>query len=119
MKALVGFLVGLILGFIAGVIIFRVVAGPADGWSDLTSVAGSLFTFTPVGALTGLAFALRKRPWPWVRMAVAGLFIGAIPVVFIRDSAITAWGLGAYGLLLGAAIAWWVDRLQADRPTFG
>ena len=118
-KALVGFVVGAILGFIVGVVILRLVADPSDGWADLTSLAGSLFTFAPVGGISGLALALRRRPWPWTRMAVAALVIGAIPVVMFRDSATTAWGLGAYGLLVGAAAAWWVGRRQPDRTSFG
>lgn len=118
-KALIGFVIGAAVGFVAGAIIFRVVADPSDGWADLTSLAGSLFTFAPVGAIAGLALARRRRPWPWLQMVLAALVLAAIPVVFIRDSVITSWGLGAYGLLLGAAAAWWVDRRSADRPTFG
>ena len=73
MKALRWFVVGGIVGFIGGVAIFRLAADPTDGWADLTSLFGSLFTYGPVGALSGLALARRKRPWPWAKMAFAGL----------------------------------------------
>jgi hypothetical protein len=118
-KGLVGFTVGLVAGFTVGIVIFRLVADPSDEWADLTSIAGSVFTFAPVGSLIGLALGLRKRPWPWARMIIAGLLIGAIPVLFVRDSMVTAWGLGAYGMLVGGFAAWRVDRHGATRSQPG
>jgi peptidoglycan/LPS O-acetylase OafA/YrhL len=111
--------VGTGLGFIVGIIIFRVAADPNDGWANLTSLAGSLFTYAPVGAVSGLALGLRKRPWPWAKMAIAGVVLAAIPVLFVDDSTVTAWGLAAYGLLLGAVVAWWLGHRSAGRQSFG
>jgi len=110
---------GAVLGFIAGVIIFRLVADPNDGWADLTSLAGSLFTYAPVGALSGLALGLRKRPWPWAKMVVAGLILASIPVLFLDGSTVTTWGLAPYGLFVGAAAAWWLGHRNAGRHSFG
>ena len=114
-KGFIGFLLGGAIGFIVGVVIFRLVADPTDGWADLTSLAGSLFTYAPVGALSGLALGLRKRPWPWTGMAIAGLVLYAIPVLLLGDSStVTTWGLAAYGFVVGAAAAWFVGRRSAS-----
>ena len=120
MKAFLGFLLGGTIGFIVGVVIFRLVADPTDGWADLTSLAGSLFTYAPVGALSGLALGLRKRPWPWAGMAIAGLVLFAIPVLFLDGSSrVTTWGLAAYGFLAGAAAAWLFGRRGASTQSVG
>ena len=120
MKAFFGFLLGGVVGFIVGVVIFRLAADPTDGWADLTSLAGSLFTYAPVGALGGLALGLRKQPWPWVGMATAGLVLYALPVLLLGGtSTVTAWGFAAYGFFVGAAAAWFVDRRSASKQSFG
>ena len=119
MKALLWFVVGGVVGFVVGVVIFRLAADPTDGWADLTSLAGSLFTYGPVGALSGLALARRKRPWPWAKMAIAGLILTAIPVLFLDGSTVTTWGLAAYGLFVGAAAAWWLGHRDARNQSFG
>jgi len=117
-KAVLGFVVGGVVGFVIGVVIFRLAADPTDGWADLTSLFGSLFTYGPVGALSGLALALRKRPWPWARMAIAGLILAAIPVAFLDASTVTTWGLAAYGLFVGSAAAWWLGHREAGHRSF-
>lgn len=38
---------GEVLGFVAGVVISRLAAHPSDGWVDLTSIAGSIFSWAP------------------------------------------------------------------------
>lgn len=119
MKAFLGLVGGGIAGFIVGVAIFRLAADPFDGWADLTSLFGSLFTYAPVGALSGLALGLRRRPWPWARMAIAGLILASIPVLFLDASTVTTWGLAAYGLFAGAGVAWWLGRRDAGRQSFG
>ena len=120
MKALLGVVVGGIVGFILGVVILRLAAEPSEGFADLASLAGSLFTYAPVGALSGLALGLRKRPWPWAKMAIAGLILAAIPVLFLDDSStVTIWGLAAYGLFAGATAAWWLDHRGAGNQSFG
>jgi hypothetical protein len=109
-----------VIGFIVGVVIFRLAADPSEGFADLASLAGSLFTYAPVGALSGLALGLRKRPWPWAKMAIAGLVIAAIPVLFLQNSStVTTWGLAAYGLFVGAAAAWWLGHRSAGNQSFG
>ena len=113
-------MVGGVVGFIVGVVIFRLVADPTEGWADLASLAGSLFTYAPVGALSGLALGLRKRPWPWAGMAIAGLVLAAIPVLFLESSStVTTWGLAAYGFFIGATAVWWVGRRSASNQSFG
>ena len=119
MKGLLGFVVGGMVGFVIGVAIFRLVAAPGEGWADLASLAGSLFTYAPVGALMGLALGLRKRPWPWGRMIVAGLVLAVIPVLFLDGSTVTRWGLAAYAMFGGALAAWWLGRRQAQTSSFG
>ncbi len=119
MKAFLWFVVGGVVGFVVGVAIFRLAADPTDGWADLTSLFGSLFTYGPVGASSGLALARRKRPWPWAKMAIAGLILAAIPVLFFDGSTVTTWGLAAYGLFLGAAAAWWLGHRDAGNQSFG
>lgn len=98
------------LGFVVGVVIIRLAANPSDGWANLTSIAGSIFSWAPVGGVIGLALALRKRSWPWGPMVVAGLVGAAIPVLAVRDSAVTAWGSAAYCLLVGGFLVWWLRR---------
>ena len=119
MKAFLGFVIGGVVGFAIGVVIFRLAADPSDGWADLTSLFGSIFTYAPVGALSGLALARRKRPWPWAKMVVAGLVLAAIPVLFFDGSTVTRWGLAAHGLLVGAAAAWWLGHRDAGNASFG
>lgn len=120
MKGLLGFVIGGIVGFGVGVVIFRLAADPSEGFADLASLVGSLFTYAPVGALGGLALGLRKRPWPWAKMAIAGLILAAIPVLLLEDSStVTTWGLAAYGLFVGAAAAWWLDHRNAGNQSFG
>ena len=119
MKAFLGFVVGGIVGFVVGVIIFRLAADPSEGFADLASLVGSMFTYAPVGALSGLALGMRKRPWPWARMVIAGLILAAIPVFFLESSTVTTWGLAAYGLFVGAAAAWWLGHREAGNQSFG
>ena len=118
-KALLWFVVGGVVGLVVGVVIFRLAADPTDGWADLTSLFGSLFTYGPVGALSGLALARRKQPWPWAKMAIAGLVLALIPVLFLDGSTVTTWGLAAYGLFVGAAAAWWLGHRDAGKQSFG
>jgi peptidoglycan/LPS O-acetylase OafA/YrhL len=118
-KAFMWFVVGGIVGFIVGVAIFRLAADPTEGWSDLASLFGSLFTYGPVGAVSGLALSRRKRSWPWAKMAIAGLILAAIPVVFLDASTVTTWGLAAYGLFVGAAAAGWLGHRDAGHQSFG
>jgi peptidoglycan/LPS O-acetylase OafA/YrhL len=118
-KAFLSFVVGGVVGFVIGVIIFRLVADPGDGWADLTSIAGSVFTYAPVGAVSGLALALRKKPWPWAKMVIAGVVLAVIPVLFLDASTVTKWGLAVYGLFLGAAVAWWLGHRDAGNTSFG
>ena len=118
-KAFLSMIVGFVVGFFVGVVIFRWAADPTDGWADLTSLFGSLFTYGPVGAVSGLALARRKRPWPWAKMAISGLILAAIPVLFLESSTVTTWGLAGYGLLVGAAAAWWLGRRDARNQSFG
>ncbi len=80
------------VGFFVGVAIFRLAADPSEGFADLASLAGSLFTYAPVGALTGLALGLRKRPWPWAKMAIAALILAAIPVLLLEGSSTSPGG---------------------------
>jgi hypothetical protein len=118
MKASLGFVVGGVVGFFIGVVIFRLAADPSEGFADLASLAGSLFTYAPVGALSGLALGLRKRPWPWAKMVIAGSILAAIPVLFLEASTVTIWGLAAYGLFVGAAAAWWLSHRDAGNRSF-
>jgi len=118
-KAFFWTIVGFVVGFIIGVIIFRLAADPSEGFADLASLVGSLFTYAPVGALSGLALARRKRPWPWAKMVIAGLILAAIPVLFLESSTVTTWGLSAYGLYVGAAAAWWLGHREARNQSFG
>ena len=119
MKAFIGLVVGGIVGFLVGVLIFRLAADPNEGFADLAALVGSLFTYAPVGALSGLALGLRRSPWPWAKMAIAGLVLAAIPVLFFDASTVTTWGLAAYGLLVGAAAAWWLGHRDAGNQSFG
>ena len=119
MKAFLGFVIGGIVGFGVGVVILRLAADPNEGFADLAAFVGSLFTYAPVGALSGLALGLRKRPWPWAKMAVAGLVLAAIPVLFLEGSTVTRWGSAAYGLFVGAAAAWWLGHRSARNQSFG
>jgi len=112
-------IVGFVVGFIIGVAIFRLAADPTEGWADLTSLFGSLFTYGPIGALSGLALARRKRSWPWAKMTIAGLILAAIPVLFLDASTVTTWGLAAYGLFIGAVAAWWLEHRDAGHQSFG
>jgi hypothetical protein len=86
---------------------------------DLTSLAGSLFTYAPVGAVSGLALGLRKRSWPWGRMVIAGLILAAIPVFLYDGSTVTTWGLAAYAFFIGAVAAWWLGRRDGETKSFG
>ena len=120
MKGAIGFVAGGVVGFLLGVGIFRLMVNPSEGFADLAALAGSLFTYAPVGALGGLALGLRKRPWPWARMLIAAVVLAAIPVLFFDNaSTVTTWGLAAYGLLVGAAAAWWLDHRNAQSRSFG
>ena len=119
MKGLLGFVIGGIVGFGVGVVILRLAADPNEGFADLAAFVGSLFTYAPVGALSGLALGLRRRPWPWAKMAVAGLILAAIPVLFLDGSTVTRWGSAAYGLIVGAAAAWWLGHRAARNESFG
>ena len=119
MKAFVGFVAGGVVGFILGVIIFRLAADPTDGWSDLTSLAGSLFTYAPVGALTGSALGLRRRSWPWGRMVIVGLILAAIPVLVYDGSTVTRWGLAAYAFFIGGLVAWRVGHRDREIKSVG
>ena len=119
MKAFLWMVLGAVVGFFVGVVIFRLAADPSEGFADLASLVGSLFTYAPVGALSGLALGLRKRPWPWAKMVIAGLILAAIPVLFLDGSTVTRWGLAAYGLFIGAAAAWWLGHRDAGNQSFG
>ena len=119
MKALLSTVLGAVVGFFLGVVIFRWAAAPGEGFADLAALAGSLFTYAPVGALSGLALGLRKRPWPWARMVIAGLVLAAIPVLLLDGSTVTRWGLAAYGIFIGAAAGWWLGRRDAGNQSFG
>jgi hypothetical protein len=118
-KAFLWMALGAVVGFFVGVAIFRLAADPSEGFADLASLAGSLFTYAPVGALTGLALGLRKRRWPWAKMVIAGLILAAIPVLFLDGSTVTRWGLAAYGLFIGGAAAWWLGHRDAGNQSFG
>lgn len=118
-KALLSTVLGAVAGFFLGVVIFRLAANPSEGFADLAALVGSLFTYAPVGALSGLALGLRKRRWPWARMVIAALVLAAIPVLLLDGSTVTRWGLAAYGLFLGAAAGWWLGRRDAGNQSFG
>ena len=110
---------GAVVGFFLGVAIFRLAADPSEGFADLASLVGSLFTYAPMGALAGLALGLRKRPWPWAKMMIAGLILAAVPVLLLDGSTVTRWGLAAYGLFIGAAAVWWMGHRDAGNQSLG
>jgi len=118
-KAFLWFVVGGIIGYFVGLVVLRLAADPNEGFADLAALVGSLFTYAPVGAVSGLALARRKRSWPWVKMAIAGLVLAAIPVLFLDGSTVTVWGMAAYGLFVGAAAAWWQGHRDAGSRSFG
>lgn len=97
-RVLVGTITGFVAGLVVGVAVLRLVASldAADtGWEDLTSIAASLVSFGPVGALTGALVAGRRVLLPWFRgrhpAARVGTWIGlGLPVAGALAAAMSA-----------------------------
>lgn len=113
-----GALVGFIAAFAAGVAAYRVapdVFGGATGWEDLTSIAASLFSFAPVGALAGAAVVARRefgawlqsragqyRYLVWIGMALAPVI--GVAAAATGDNAPNAIAAGVIGMPFGAGL---------------
>lgn len=119
-RFLTGSIFGFAAGFVLGVVVLRAAASldAADtGWEDLTSVAASLVSFAPVGALVGGAAAARRVLVPWFRRQhpvarLASWTGAAIPLVIASVMAVagpeaaTPISVGVLLSPLGAALGY-------------
>lgn len=113
-----GALVGFVVAFVAGVAAYRVapdVFGGATGWEDLTSIAASLFSFAPVGALAGAAVVARHELGAWLQSRageyryLVWIGLALAPVIGVAaaataDNPTTPIAAGVIGMPIGAGL---------------
>lgn len=123
-RAIIFAVIGAVAGFVVGIVAFRLVAtlDTATGWEDLVSVALSLFSFAPVGAMAGALLGVRRGGRSLVAGmsthrrigalvgTAAGVAVGTI-VGVVMDDPMSALFLAVWGIAVGGLIGWLVVRI--------